>query len=304
MIQSYNDQKKHMKIMKELKIKKHKEVYWKYNTNDHEFLQFISNRKINKLDIQQYGGNKKDKIKYKFDNKEFIIYKKKVEGGYDFAIHRKDNDENQTCLHIMINTKYKLAYIQNISYYQDCLQVGLNNSGGGSMLLKMAIQFLKDNKEEYKVRRIQLTDNSYFNCKSIKKTMFLPIISTLTYGTTWYGKYGFRPYDSKNNCEHEEWARKFDRNKEIVTGTKVKNTNLFKYILKGLKKLNPGNEDKQKKIVNEFYDNKKYMTVDEFFKDFLDNFQKSCGIVYLFYLDYFTDLKLFDFTGKSFYLDI
>ena len=117
------------KIMKDIKIKKPEKVYFQYMVDDRDLIEFIDNRNkyetYDKNNVVQNGGGKTRKLKYTYDNKRFILYEKAIEDGYDISIHRKDDTENsQTCLHIMINLDLKLAYIQNISYYKDCIRTG------------------------------------------------------------------------------------------------------------------------------------------------------------------------------------
>ena len=64
-----------------------------------------------------------------------------------------------------VNHELKLAYIQNISYYDDCVvRANLDYPWGGGTILRLCIQFLKEMKEKYQIRRIQLRDNSEYTC--------------------------------------------------------------------------------------------------------------------------------------------
>ena len=72
------------------------------------------------------------------------------------------------CLMIMMNDD-GIAYIDNISYFDDCIDTGLKYPGGGTILLKMAIQFIMDNKTKYKIKKIQLRDTSYLFCQKTKE---------------------------------------------------------------------------------------------------------------------------------------
>lgn len=296
--------KNHMKIMKELGIKNYKEVYYEYIRDGPELLDFINNRIINKNDIQQHGGSKPLKIKYIFEDNEFILFEKKIKDGYDIAVYKKNDPEKiPPCLHIIINTDKNIAYIQNISYHKECISTGLDWPGGGSTLLKMSIQLLKDTKKRYKVNKIQLKDNSYFYCKSNHKRIHLPIMFTLIYGTTWYGKYGFRPYDPIENTEDTHLGELFDENKKIVLTTKIKDTKLFDYLFE-IGKKSISDENELKKRIKDYYKEKKDLTINEFFKKYMTDFNDSCEVFYLFYQKFYTNQKLYDFTGRSFYLDI
>jgi hypothetical protein len=279
--------------MKDIKIKSHKKVYSQYIINDHDLVDFLNKRNKNK-NIQT-GGGKVDirKIKYKYDNKIFKLYEKEVDDGYDISVHRTDDLENpQTCLHIMINTEFLLAYIQNISYYEDCVSTLLEHPGGGSILLKMCIEFLKDTQSRYNVKRIQLKDNSYFTCFENNEKIGLALLHTLIHGETWYGKYGFRPYKPYNDTRDETLYKFYKNNRNIVRNTKVKDTNLFHYINRIIKK-KVGNDSKKEDDL-----------IVDFFKKYLLKFQHSCKGFSEFYMEFAQDSGIYDFNGKSFYLDI
>ena len=293
-------------IMKDIKIKDPKKVYFQYMVDEKELINFIDNRFIdNRNKYVQNGCGNTIKLKYTYDNKRFILYEKTTEDGYDISIHRKDDIENsQTCLHIMINSVLKLAYIQNISYYKDCIKTGLDYPGGGSILLKMCIQFLKETKDRYKVSRLQLKDNSYFTCDDNKEKISLALLHTFVYGETWYGKYGFRPYKAYKNIRDETLYKIYKQNKNIVNNTKIKDTNLFIYIQRIIKKKVDNNENKERLLMKKFYDKFKDYTIKMFFKKYLVNFQYSCKAFSEFYVEFANDNNIYDFNGKSFYLDI
>lgn len=288
-------------IMKDIKIKSHKKVYFQYMINDPNLMDFLLKRNKNNT---QTGGGKIRKIKYKFDNKIFKLYEKEVEDGYDISVHRTDDLENpQTCLHIMINTEFHLAYIQNISYYEDCVSTLLEHPGGGSILLKMCIEFLKDTQSRYNVKRIQLKDNSYFTCFENNEKIKLALLHTLIHGETWYGKYGFRPYKPYNDTRDEVLYKFYKNNRNIVRNTKVKDTNLFHYINRIIKK-KVGDAKKAKEIMKKYYSKFKDDLIVDFFKKYLLKFQHSCKGFSEFYMEFAQDNGIYDFNGKSFYLDI
>ena len=102
---------------------------------------------------------------------------------HNFSIHRKNDYKQSDCLIIMINDE-GIANIQNISYYDDCINTGLKYPGGGTVLLRMAIQFLRDIKKKYKIKKIQLTDNSTLNCEKNNTIINLSVLFILTNGDT------------------------------------------------------------------------------------------------------------------------
>lgn len=292
-------------IMRDIKIRDYDKVYFQYVTDNPHLGLFIDKRNSYKNN-KHVGGGKVNKIRVSYKNNDFIIFEKKVDNGYDIAIHRNnDVEEVETCLHVMIDSITGLAYLQNISYYKNCNMKGnLNNPGGGGILLRMCIKFLKKSKEKYDIRRIQLKDNSLFTCKLNNKKIFLPIIHTLLFGDTWYGKYGFRPYIPDSDQEDKELNEYYSKNKEIVLTTKVKDTNLFNYLFEALKDESNKSEVEIKTFIDEYYAKYKNCTISQFFKMFLLNFDSTCKIFSKIYRGFYTNLKLYNFYGHPFYLDI
>jgi hypothetical protein len=253
-------------------------------------------------------GGKPQKILYKFENINFLIYYVKSPISYDISIKRDDNIELQDCLHIVIkkddkeNNIDKVAYIENISYYEDCVKIGLKHPGGGGVLLRLAIQFLKEHKNEFDINKIQLTDSSTFYCKDLNGSLQLPVLYTLLYGDTWYGKYGFTPYNSLKNKPSKSLLKKYNKNKEIVTSVKIKDSYLWDYFVDIIYKNE--SDDKKSKLSEKF--KKKYgeLYIYQFFQIYMKNFDLICKNLSKFYIKFAEINNLTNFSGKSFYLDI
>lgn len=300
--------------MRHIKLKNYKKVFRQYMLDNPEIIEFIDKRNSNDDEhLIQNGGEAKTKIKnqipkkikYVHDNIEYILYEIRSKDGYDISMRRKDDINNpMTCLHIIIDSSLKLAYVQNISYYSDCVSVGLERPGGGSKLLKMCIQFLKDTRNRYSVKRIQLKDNSYFICQNNNKRIKFSLMHTLLYADTWYGKYGFRPYDPMNDTEDKELTEIYDNNKKIITTTKTKDTNLYNCLHRILKEQNKMSDEEIKQKIDKYYAQHKDETIDVFFRKFLMNFDNACAIFSVFYVSFCDSLRVHNFTGESFYLDI
>jgi hypothetical protein len=167
------------------------------------------------------------------------------------------------------------------------------------VLLKLAIQYLRDFKTRYNVERIVLQDNSFFKCRN-DKNISLAIMYTLLYGTTWYGKYGFRPYDESKKGLDEELYVAYKNNIKIVTTKKIKHTIMFE-IMYELYKTNMSEEEalRKKKKYREKYGD---LTIDKFFRVFLKNFENSCLIFDQFYRTFCTKEKIQKFDTHKFYL--
>lgn len=309
--------------MELLGIKNPERVFYDYVASDNILLNFLNRRyykshnlKDNLKDnkINQNGGvHKVNKIECNFENYDFQIIEIVSSKDFDISIKRKNNIESpEFCVHIMIDKDYRLAYIKNISYYIDCAQPDLIHPGGGGVLLRLCLKYLRENKKKYKIERIQLLDNSFLNCKPHKINVYLSMLHTLVYGDTWYGKYGFRPYNSYSDEPDKNLLKLYERNKKIVKTKIVKETNLFKHLYKVLKKNRFSGESKIKeseliKFDEDFNKYKKKtsdLTIGVFFEKFLKNFDDKCEVFQEFYLNFCADNGIHNFHGGSFYLDI
>lgn len=294
-------------IMKDIQIRDYDKVYVQYMINDLDLISFINKRnsRIN-IDNKKTGGGKVRKIHISYENNEFIIYEKELKNGYDISIQRYNNiEEVEKCLHVMIDSTIGIAYLQNISYYKDCnVRANLDHPGGGGILLRLCIYFLKDKKERYRITRIQLKDNSMFTCRSNSRKLFFSSMHTLLFGDTWYGKYGFRPYDPDLMEEDKELLKYYMENKEIVQTVKVKDTNLFNYLFEVLKDVPDKSESEIQKFINRYHEKYKDHTISQFFRMFLLDFDSTCSIFSRFYRGFYKNKRLYNFYGHSFYLDI
>ena len=120
------------------------------------------------------------------------------------------NKKHIECIIIFIDSSDRNAIIMNISNEKGCVQEGMIYREGGKILVQIAIKYLKTYKDKFNINRILLTDRSYVLCSNniidkskqvIKHNMFLSDLYMLTHGDTWYGKFGFRPFDIVNNRE-------------------------------------------------------------------------------------------------------
>ena len=289
-------------ILEDIQIEKPAEVLMNYKLNDRDLVNYMTRRR---LSGNQIGGGLK-KIKYSNEGNDFTLFEKRDRYGFDISIHRDDDIKNpRTCLHIQIDRNTHLAYILNISYYPNCVKTGLEHPGGGRILLKTAIQFLKDNKIEYDLKRIQLKDNSLYPCHESKKNIKLPLMHTLIFGNTWYNKYGFLPYDPDLDEPDIVLLDFLNKNAEIVRTTRVGDTNLFEHLSSALQEEQPNvsrNEiEKRIQLMKIKYSN---LTIGKFFHKFLQKYDMMCSAFLRFYQQFARDQKIYDFYGRSFYLDI
>ena len=174
-------------LFKRLNIINYQTVYPKIIQEDFEFYMNYAN----------FGGTKQSTKKFKYSN-----------GKYTFIIHQDIDSEHITfsimcddidiymLMFIPINKNY--VYLQSINYYENCSFPEMPKTNEGTLLLKTTLNFIKSIKDRYNLKYVQLMDNSVFNCKTDKQNTPLSNLSMLTRGHTWYGKYGFVPFDTIN----------------------------------------------------------------------------------------------------------
>ncbi len=113
------------------------------------------------------------------------------------------------------------------------------------------------------------------------------MLSIFTTGDTWYGKYGFIPFDIETNKSDSLLVHKYNKNKLIVSTTKVKDTKVKKYILEAITKL------KIKQDISDFsaqLDKFSDHSIKDFLLHFLIKFNKTCLIFEHFYKKLANDL--------------
>ena len=278
-------------ILEHLNIKKSFDVA-RYILRENHDINYFNNFKS----IQTQTGGKL--INFKYENHNVIFNIQKDVDRYIFSLHHNNNDNKDVCLIIFIADK--IGYIENISYHKNCID-GLNYKGGGSTLLKIAINFLKQNKNKYNINKIQLKDNAFKYCQESGTKIRLSLLSTLTRGDTWYGLYGFIPYDSDRDIQNKRGCELYFNNKKIIGSVKVNDTNVEQYIRDALHKLKMEDYIEDIDELFKHYDNRPLST---FLYQFLNDFQEICFIFDEFYIKLSQDLKIFDFHGSSFYLPL
>lgn len=196
-----------------------------------------------------------------------------------------------------------IAYIQNINYYKECTTLGLDYPKGGTVLLKMIIQYLRENKNTLNIKYIQLRDTSHFYCNNVQDNIDLCTLYMFTHGETWYGKYGFTPYYSKYGITDIKGIVDYNVLSTLVKILKLKNTDIEQTMINAIDK---HNIQISKKLIKEFCKIRKDYTLINFFKDFINinNFSENCRLFYYIYKDVMADLKLPNLYGISYYLTL
>ena len=158
-------------------------------------------------------------------------------------------------------------------------------------------------KYYFKINKIILTDNSIYKC-STNESLDMAIMKTLLTGDTWYGGYGFRPYDRQTYTIDKYEYKKYNKNKDIMNTLLLKDVNIEKYLLKVNKKFS---NEFTKDIINHIIqiESKNH---NKLLKDFLleftnkNLFDLSCIYFNVFYKKLFDDIglvKVNNYYGKE-----
>jgi len=220
-----------------------------------------------KNDPVQVGGGS---IIMKIKGTKFNFYKVDFGNSVTYNLHKDNNEQESECIIIMVDKENKVANIHNLSYDDKCFTE--NNVKhivkSGSSLLAIAIYFVHKIKKHYKITKVEVTDNATKICNENHKPIRIWIMSTLKYGDTWYGKFGFIPKygDEKND---------YIENKKLMKNLLVKDTNIMNIIEEYSKKLGYDDMYKNIKKMNDDFKNEKVTT---FISSFLNKFDETCEL--------------------------
>ena len=238
----------------------------------------------------QFGGGKKLRVSY--EGHEYVFEKSNIDNVNYILYSFTDNLE---CVSILINIEEKVAEIHGIGNYKTCVSTSLSNTSVGSHLLKITIKMLKKYKDKLNINHIVLIDNSKKKCDKVNINLTKMLI--LLTGNTWYGKYGFRPYDNDYYVLHNKRNDIYNNNIYIMNTKTISDIDIMKYIKLTKKELLIL---RTQELLNS---NPKYLLKD-YIADLLRNYDKSCKYFYLFYEKLFDDLQLSDFRGFLFGLKL
>ena len=259
-----------------------------------------SNRRLQK------GGSKyKD---YNYNDCTVRVYTRKEDDRHVYAIHNNDDDENtQECMLIFIakdNNKMPFAYIENISAYDNCYKCASMKTKTGTFLLTFMLNLIKNKlKDKYKLKYIQLRDNSIYHCKLSDATIKFSAFYMLTRGDTWYGKYGFVPFDDEKLKADKEYAAIYMKNKQIVNDIKVQQVNMLKLIYTAIIKLKM-TDKYTKKYISEIIEPNKNKSIKDFLYLFTKKLDKTCAIFSSFYEELMNDLHMQKMHGWTYYMPL
>jgi len=236
------------------------------------------------------GGNGEiEKEKFIYQGRKIVFEKFILEDQIHYSLNTLD--KKGECLLIILSkndNKDMCANINQISLMEACPIAGKLKSGGGSLLLKIAIAFITNIKKKYKIKIIQVKDNSEKSCKNKKIKLWL--LNTLKDGLPWHIKYKFEPYDTERLKLDETNKTKIIANLRILSRTKTS-------ILKEENIIDIDNK------IEKIYEKYKNKSIKDFFNELLKN---DDNYVYLEnnQENIIINFLLFDISGISYYIDL
>ena len=275
---------------------------------------------------KQSGGGLNKPFKYKYKDYTFIIHQEDEEHSISFSIYNNDNKtKNETCMIAFVPKAENYVYLESISSYDNCsvLEVHehfieclasqgslhsqfvlankasrLANNCFSCLLLEASLQFFKDIQSTYNLKYIQLRDTSKFSCPTDGKKTSIANLYMLTRGETWYGKYGFIPFDPETKQIDIDTLVDYKTNQRLVKLVKVKYTNLRQYIeiASNITKL-----EKYKKNIPALFNVSDNMSIQDFFKIFIKDYDKQCSIFNEIHKKLMDEIGIVDLSNKVYY---
>lgn len=269
---------------------------WNISSELYHMMSLLGSEKFHKF--KQIGGKKQ--YNFNYEGKIFPLDYIEEYDRHTYKLSRSEND-NMNCVMVFIPKDLDYAYIENISFFDDCLKMKNIKRGGGTKLLKMTIEFLKQMKNKYKYKYVKVRDNSRFLCDENKNFVNLDSLLMLTKGNTWYGKNGFTP------CIKDSIGTDYDNlvnlrtNANLVEIIPIRCTKI-KELLENVYSENKYNVDKDKLI--KFINSNPDMNIKKFFKGLTHNFDQQCKLFHDIYKEFMFTVKIKDLHGISYYMEL
>ena len=141
------------------------------------------------------------------------------------ALYSYDGN-NDDCVILTINKDIKVINIDTFGSVSKCYHGEINI---GSNLLQITLKMIKKYRRVFGINTVSLSDNSTLTCKTGEKIEMNKMMVLLT-GDSWYGKYGFRPYNKEYKL-HNVNNKIYKENKKIMLTKLVKTVDIKKYLL-------------------------------------------------------------------------
>lgn len=276
---------------------------YKINKTRNELIKNLKNFGL--LEQQLKGGGKNLTVEY--NNETFIFIK--LDNEYStivtYVLQAKNNDSD--CIVISIDKELNRASIDNLTTNElQCSNSIVNNIG--SHLIELTIKLLKKYKNKFNINKILISDHSFLFCSKAKVNINLADLYTLKHGITFYGKFGFIPYDNNPILNmistinsNKTLNKKFNKNKEIIKILKVCDSKLLDYLEKFQTKI----KYDISKIIDYVKQNQNKL-LSEIIKTLSskDNFENTCEILNYIIPKLIKLNNLTSFHNKAFELNI
>ena len=270
--------------------------------------------KIKSLLIDEEGVNEDEIIKYTYSGNKYEIVKSTDKQSTFFKLFKSHN-KGYECMVLIVGSKSNRVSIHNISKCNGHVSGGQKKNLSGTILLHLALDFIKKYlKPTYNIKYVHLTDNSLYYCKSVRDVIEVDNLYMLTRGTTWYGKYGFVPYNSNNENIDKQKMTIYNSNAEIMNTTKIKDVpyeRLLYMLIKAKYEYRHSGVYNKKDAIAKYYDRfdnimskNKDMLVKDFLYQFTKQHDESCGIFYYLYKNLMKELGIQNLHGSAYFLKI
>lgn len=255
-------------------------------------------------DTPLLGGAKKTNEVIEYKGAKFIFYYYGDKYSITYTLHPQ-NDTALKCSVVIVDVKGKHTILHGLTYDPDCFEDPKCKKFGdgwqnGSTLLKISLDFIKLLRTKYEINYIVLVDNSQKYCEKVGKMIDLDSFLMLTTGNTWYGKYGFVPFDTTDEKTNILVLKDYKRNQKIVTNTLVKNTNIKKILLTAIDKYSLDFDvNYMTKALDKYIT--KDVTIMKCLIDLAKKYDKTCVLFYYTYKNIMADLKMRDLHGTTYW---
>lgn len=270
------------------------------NVNVHNKNEYMLNFKDWKLN--QTGGTPEDQINnitIKLNGNKFIFNSYHMDY---MAFYSLLTPDEQSCIVIEINKTKRIAHIESLQFSNECFDKCATEKNG-SMLLKVCLKLINTIKDKYKLKYVWLQDSSHKYCEKVNDYIKLDLFYMLLHGTSWhnyllkkvfnkkfrnsksndlelYGKYGFVPFKQGREMTDVIVKSKYEENQKIVRETLIEDTSIEKILISTIK------QNKLKFDIDIFkktMEKYKKMTINDFFKILIKDFNKMCELFYYSY---------------------
>jgi hypothetical protein len=253
----------------------------------------------------QTGGQKADIYKVDYHGAVFKFHRHKDgKNVLSYNLYQLDDDNRvPECAVVFIDIKQKSAHIHEISQINECYNIKQveilkkkNIKISGKVLVELAVKLIKMERPKYDIKYITLMDNSQKYCNG--GNIQLGLMHTLLHGHTWYGTFGFKPANIKQNNVSNELSHAYDKNIRLMKFLKVRD------VQKDLRKCY---ENANKKLnitidIDSMINKHKNMLLCDYLEGIIMDYDKNCALFREIYLMLALDIGLTDFFGRTFIL--